>query len=101
MIYVVQLAIVIAIAMLNEHYLWTDNGFIVAVWGLAAAYAVTVIPFQLLDWWKARHVRREIYATRAKMGLPSGWRRHLPGAYTRAHRRAVTAEKPGRNAFPE
>ena len=101
MIYVVQLAIVIAVAMLNEHFMWVDNGFVVAVWGMAAAYAVTVIPFQLWDWWKVRHVRREIYAERARMGLPSGWRRHLPGAYARARRRAVTTEKSGRNALSE
>ena len=73
-----QALIAFAVATANIVYGWTDNNYIVAGWCLMAAYAVTVFPYTVTDWWRSRHVRRAEYAMKKAAGIPYGWRRHLP-----------------------
>jgi len=67
-----------AVLSANIHFGLTDNGYIAGAWAFMVAYALTVFPFQIYDWWTYRHVRRAEYATLRKAGIPYGWRRHLP-----------------------
>lgn len=67
-----------AVFSANIFFGWTTNGYIAGGWAFLAAYALTVFPFTVYDWWKYRHVRRAEYAMKKKAGVPYGWRRHLP-----------------------
>ena len=98
MLWLLQMLIAIAVAWANIYFQITSNWYLVAAWAVCAAYGLTVIPVQIFDWWQARHIRREIYTERARQGLPSGWRRHLPGAYPRARRRAQAMQECGDNS---
>ncbi len=93
LIRIVQFAIFMAIIWANIYFQMTENGYIATAWGICAAYALTVIPVQIYDWWRFRDARRAEYAERAKRGLPSGWQRHLPGAYARAARTAIDSQQ--------
>jgi len=62
----------------NIHFGLTTNGYIAGAWAFMAAYALTVFPFQIYDWWVYRHARRAEYAALKNAGIPYGWRRHLP-----------------------
>lgn len=67
-----------AILAANIHFELTKNAYIAGAWAFMAAYALTVFPFQIYDWWQYRHVRREENARKKAAGIPYGWRRHLP-----------------------
>ncbi len=73
-----QTAIFIAVAWINIYFSWASNPYIVAGWAVIAAYVLTVAPFQVVDWWRLRDVRREEYLRKKAAGIPYGWRRHLP-----------------------
>jgi len=62
----------------NIHFGLTTNGYIAGAWAFMGAYALTVFPFQIYDWWVYRHNRRAEHAMLKKAGIPYGWRRHLP-----------------------
>ena len=70
--------VMFAILSANIHFQWTSNGYLAGAWAFMGAYALTVFPFQIYDWWAYRHVRREEYAAKKAAGIPHGWRRHLP-----------------------
>lgn len=86
------MAIMIAVVWANIYFQWTANLYLVGVWALCAAYGLTVIPVQIVDWWQTRDIRRAEYAIKKAAGLPYGWRRHLPGAYPRPARRPDTSK---------
>lgn len=67
-----------AILSANIHFQLTHNGFIAGAWAFMGAYALTVFPFQIYDWWVYRHVRRQENTRKKAAGIPYGWRRHLP-----------------------
>ena len=48
-----------AILAVNIHFKLTPNGFIAGAWAFMAAYALTVFPFQVYDWWAYRHTRKQ------------------------------------------
>jgi hypothetical protein len=73
-----QTLIAFAVYAANIHWGWMDNGWVVGAWAFMAAYAVTVFPFTVLDWWRTRKVRAEKNAYLRSMGYAVGWRRHLP-----------------------
>lgn len=67
-----------AILAANIHFGWTTNGYLAGAWAFMGAYALTTFPFHVYDWWVFRHVRRAKHAAMKEMGIPYGWRRHLP-----------------------
>jgi hypothetical protein len=81
-----QMAIMIAAIWANIYFGWTTNGYLAATWGFCAAYALTIFPVQIYEWRKNKDIRAAEYASKRAAGLPYGWRRHLPGAYSRATR---------------
>lgn len=73
-----QALVAFSIISANIYFGFTQNGYIAAAWGVCGAYALTVFPFQIYDWWTYRHDRRRMYALAKEQGLTYGWRRHLP-----------------------
>jgi hypothetical protein len=73
-----QVAAFVAVFYVNSLFAWTQNTNIVGAWGICLAYALTVFPFQAAAWWHDRHARAAEHARRAALGLPYGWKRHLP-----------------------
>jgi hypothetical protein len=70
--------VMFAILAVNIRFNLTPNGYIAGAWAFMGAYALTVFPFQIYDWWAYRHVRRSENARKKAAGIPYGWRRHLP-----------------------
>ena len=70
--------VMFAILSANIHFKWTTNGYIAGAWAFMGAYALTVFPFQIYDWWRFRHARWTEHARLKTAGIPYGWRRHLP-----------------------
>ena len=73
-----QALVAFCILSANIYFGFTSNGYIASAWAFMGAYAVTVFPFQIYDWWQARHERRYMYRLAKEQGVPYGWRRHLP-----------------------
>lgn len=75
---VCQVGIFIAVAWANIYFGWTPNGYVVAGIAVVAAYALTVFPLSIVDWWNYRGTRRQIDEEKKAAGMTYGWRRHLP-----------------------
>ena len=99
MIYVIQLAIILAVWFANIRFGWMENPYNVGATAVFVAMAFTVFPLKALDWWRFREARRAKYAEMKAAGLAFGWRRHLPGADARARR--VAAQQTSRDALPQ
>ncbi len=75
---ILQLSIIMGVLSANIYWGWTDNGYTASAWAFMAAFAVTTFPYTVYDWWITRNVRREENARKRALGIPYGWRRHLP-----------------------
>jgi hypothetical protein len=101
MIYLAQMAIVLAVWFTNIYFGWMDNPYNVGATAVFAAMALTVFPLKAWDCWRFRKERRAKYAEMKAAGLPFGWRRHLPGAGARAARRRRATQQPGGDILPQ
>lgn len=101
MLYVIQLAIVMAVWFANIHYGWMENPYNIGATAVFVAMAVTVSPLKVMDWWRFREARKAEHAELAAKGLPFGWRRHLPGADARAARRRRATQQTSRDILPQ
>lgn len=75
---VFQALVAFAVLSANVYFEITPNGYLASAWAFMAAYALTVFPFTVADWWRSRHVRQAENAMKKAAGIPYGWRRHLP-----------------------
>ena len=51
--------VMFAILSANIHFRLTPNAFIAGAWAFMGAYALTVFPFQIYDWWTYRRTRKQ------------------------------------------
>jgi hypothetical protein len=75
---VVQLTVAGLVIWAAIEIVGMENRNVAAIWGLCAAYALTVFPLQIWDWLKGKEARLGERARRESLGLPYGWKRHLP-----------------------